>query len=249
MAPACTPTCCTAHVHSLSHMHTSRGAADGARDGWAPEWPSAVGPLCSGAVLCGPSAPWHTRIGALASESVAQNISVCQCGTRQPCAPSIPFCSCGLPRGLGHCSGVNASLSWMGRSRPPPPGPANTGRCSQRQDSAIRLRQRYHCHPKFPSSSPVWVSQLLYRLGKLFMHMRVGHGIILLDKKIGPAGLNFEKNGPVQIAVGVATGLRGCGCSTPPHTHVRSLASPRQGKAWHGWHGWHGLAWFGRVCV
>ena len=31
-------------------------------------------------------------------------------------------------------------------------------------DGGIRMRQRYHRHPKFPSSSPVRVRQLLYRL-------------------------------------------------------------------------------------
>ena len=57
---------------------------------------------------------------------------------------------------------ASALLSRMGRSGPhhrdqpmrgPPPG-----------DGAIRMRHRYPCHPKFPSSSPVWVRQLLYRL-------------------------------------------------------------------------------------
>ena len=48
------------------------------------------------------------------------------------------------------------------------------------------------------------------------------------------------------MAVGVNTCLRGCGCSTFPHTGVRSLASPRQDKARRGW---HGMAWFGRVCL
>ena len=31
-------------------------------------------------------------------------------------------------------------------------------------DGAIRMRQRDHCHPKAPSSSPVWVRPLLQRL-------------------------------------------------------------------------------------
>ena len=48
------------------------------------------------------------------------------------------------------------------------------------------------------------------------------------------------------MAVGVNTCVRGCVCSTFPHTHVRSLTSPSQAKARHGW---HSMAWFGRVCL
>ena len=31
-------------------------------------------------------------------------------------------------------------------------------------DGAIRMRHRYRCHTKFPSSSPVWVRLLIFRL-------------------------------------------------------------------------------------
>ena len=53
----------------------------------------------------------------------------------------------------------------MGRSGPPPPGPANMGRSSRGRcypDEAEA--EADHCHTKFPSSSPVWVRQLLSRL-------------------------------------------------------------------------------------
>ena len=64
----------------------------------------------------------------------------------------------------------------------------------------------------------------------------------MVDSKIRAAGLNFEKEGPFRMAVGVTTCLRGCGCSTFPHTPARSLTSPSQAKpsqakagmAWHG---------------
>ena len=48
------------------------------------------------------------------------------------------------------------------------------------------------------------------------------------------------------MAVGVNTCLRRFGCSTFPHTHLRSLASPDKAKA--RW-GWHGMACFNRVCL
>ena len=71
-------------------------------------------------------------------------------------------------------------------------------------------------------------------------------------------GLNLEKEGPVRMAVGVTTCLRGSGCSTFPHTHTRSLAKPSQAKPSQAKpsqakpsqaklrHGWHGMACFGR---
>ena len=68
------------------------------------------------------------------------------------------FCLSPFLRGL-----VSAQSSRMGRDGPPTtrtiqPGALLPG------DSAMRMRQRYHCHPKFPRLSPVWVRQLLYWL-------------------------------------------------------------------------------------
>ena len=54
--------------------------------------------------------------------------------------------------------------SRMGRSGPPPPAPHHRDqrtRGAPPGHGALRMRQRYPCHPKFPSSSPVWV--ILYR--------------------------------------------------------------------------------------
>ena len=54
-------------------------------------------------------------------------------------------------------------------------------------------------------------------------------GIMMVDDKIGDVGLNFKKEGPVRMAVGATTRMRGCGCSIPPHTQrtLARLASPR----------------------
>ena len=74
---------------------------------------------------------------------------------------------------------------------------------------------------------------------KLSVHVCVGHGLIMVDQKIGAVGFNFEKEGPVWMVVGLNTYPRGRGCSTFCHTCACSLTSPRQAKASHSWHGIH----------